>query len=181
MVWLSAVTSNRLALLFACAAVAAPVNAGCGGKPPAEAAAEPPPRATATATAPANGFGDKIAWRGLDEGFHEAASSGRPILLLVHAAWCPRCKELRPSFFDPQLAELSDKFVMINVDQDAEPASLKFAPDGTYIPRVVFFDPQGKLDPELLNPGRARFKYFYTRHDDLVGIMRRALERHGKT
>lgn len=180
MVWLPTVTSSRLALMLACAAVAAAVNAGCGD-PPAAPTVDPKPAASRAATAPANGFGDRIAWRGLDEGFREAASAGRPILLLVHAGWCPRCKELRPSFFDPALAELSDKFVMINVDQDAEPASLKFAPDGSYIPRVVFFDPQGKLDAELLNPGRPRFKYFYTRHDDLVGTMRRALERHGKT
>lgn len=176
MVWLSDVPSSRLVLLFACAAVAAPVNAGCGDPPAPAVAAEPRP----VATAPANGFGDKIAWRGFDEGFREAAAGGRPIVLVVHAAWCPRCKELKPSFFDPQLAELSDNFVMINVDQDAEPASLKFAPDGTYIPRVVFLDPQGQVDKDLLNPGRSRFKYFYTRHDDLVGIMRRALERHGK-
>jgi protein-disulfide reductase (glutathione) len=172
---LSAVTSSRLVLLFAGAVLAAPVNAGCGD-PPAVVAAQPRP----VATAPANGFGDQIAWRGLDEGLREAEAAGRPILLLVHAAWCPRCKELRPSFFDPKLVELSDNFVMINVDQDAEPASLKFAPDGSYIPRVVLLDPHGKLDQELLNPGRTRFKYFYTRHDDLVGTMRRALERHGK-
>lgn len=175
MVWLTGVPSSRLVLLFACAAVAASVNAGCSDPPPA-VAAEPRP----VATAPANGFGDKIAWRGLDEGLREAAAEGRPILLVVHAAWCPRCKELKPSFFDPTLAALSDNFVMINVDQDAEPASLKFAPDGTYIPRVVFLDPQGQVDRELLNAGRKRFKYFYTRHDDLVGNMRRALERHGK-
>lgn len=139
--------------------------------------ASPTAAAPRVATAPAHGYGDKIAWRGLDEGLREAAELGRPLMLVVHAAWCPRCKELRQRFFDPTLAETSDRFVMVNLDQDASPEALRHGPDGTYIPRVLFFDPQGRLDATLSNPGRAKYKYFYMPQDDLVGVMHQALER----
>lgn len=130
------------------------------------------------ATAPANGYGDNIAWRGLDEGLREAAALGRPLMLVVHAAWCPRCKELKRRFFDPTLAAASERFVMVNLDQDAQPEGLRFSPDGQYIPRVLFLDPQGQVDASLSNPGRSRYKYFYTQHDDLTAVMQTALDRH---
>lgn len=170
-------TTTRLALATACAVLVSPALAGCTAPPPAPVAEAPRP----VATAPSNGYGDKIAWRGLSEGFTEAAAQGRPIMLVVHASWCPRCKALQPVFFDPTLVDVASKFVMINVDQDLEPDVLKHAPDGQYIPRVLFFSAKGELDPELLNPSRTRYKYFYTPQDDLVGTMRRALERHGKS
>ncbi len=146
----------------------------------AEAARPDPARSTPTrtASAPAHGYGDRIAWRGLDEGLKEAAELGRPLMLVVHAAWCPRCKELKRRFFDPSLAETSERMVMVNVDQDQTPEALRHGPDGQYIPRVLFFDPQGRLDADLSNPGRKKYKYFYTPQDDLVGMMKQALDRH---
>lgn len=135
-----------------------------------------------TASAPANGFGDAIAWRGLDEGLQEAARSHRPVMLVVHASWCPRCTELKPAFGERELVELSERFVMVNVDQDVVPASLEFAPDGTYVPRIVFVDPDsGRADPALRNDRRTRTVYYYGPRDDLVGTMKKALVRHGET
>ena len=130
------------------------------------------------ATAPTHGYGDQIAWRGLDEGLAEAAKLGRPLMLVVHASWCPRCRELKQRFFDPTLAETSDRFVMVNLDQDQSPEALRHGPDGQYIPRILFFDPQGRLDPELQNPRGGKYKYFYTPQDDLVAMMQQALDRH---
>jgi hypothetical protein len=173
-----------LALAPALATGGALALAGCGGEPPAPAAAATPPAPAApprTATAPSNGFGDAIAWRGMAEGFKEAATLGRPIMLVVHASWCSQCKALRPSFADPDLVALSDQFVMINVDQDREPASQDYGPDGRYVPRVLFFDSAGSLDSELLNTARRKYKYYYSPHDDLVAKMRQALERHAKS
>ena len=39
--------------------------------------------------------------------------------------------------------------------------------------------PDGQLDATLSNPGRSKYKYFYSHRDDLVGVMQTALERHG--
>ncbi len=132
-----------------------------------------------TATAPANGFGEQIAWRGLDEGLAEAAKLARPVMLVVHAKWCSQCKALKPKFAEPELRTLSEKFVMVNVDQDEVPRALEFAPDGTYVPRVLFIDPEsGRADPGLSNENRGRTIYYYSPVDDLVDTMKKALERH---
>ena len=153
---------------------------GCMDAPAGPVGRDAP--AKRTATAPANGFGDAIAWRGLDEGLKEAATSHRPLMLVVHASWCPRCKELKPAFGERELVELSERFVMVNVDQDAVPQSLQFGPDGTYVPRVVFVDPEsGRADPDLRNDRRTRTVYYYGPRDDLVGTMKKALSRHGET
>jgi thiol-disulfide isomerase/thioredoxin len=103
-------------------------------------------------------------------------------MLVVHASWCNRCKELKPKFSDDEIEQLSEKFVMVNADQDLERKSLEYAPDGDYIPRVVFIDPKtGKADPSLLNERRNRNRYFYTPMDDLAGVMKEALARYGST
>jgi protein-disulfide reductase (glutathione) len=133
------------------------------------------------ATAPSHGFNDAIAWRHLDEGLAEAKAEGRPLMLVVHASWCGRCQELKPAFTQARLAELSEQFVMVNADQDQVPAVLGYAPDGSYIPRVLFLDPTtGSADEELQNPRRERYHYYYGPQDDLPAMMEKALARHGK-
>ncbi len=143
-------------------------------------ATTPTPTPAQQATAPAHGYGDRIAWRSLEDGMKEAARLGRPLMLVVHARWCPRCRELKPRFFDPAVAETSERLVMVNVDQDDSPEVQRLGPDGQYIPRILFFDPAGNLDAGLSNPGRSKYKYFYTPQDDLVGMMNQAIDRHAK-
>ncbi len=174
----------RSALLLLCWAIG-----GCGdpyGVEPAGSAGSADsatqPRAQRTATAPANGFGDAIPWEPFEAALPHAERDGMPVMLVVHASWCKRCKELKPKFFDDDIEALSQHFVMVNVDQDQEPKSLEFTPDGDYIPRVVFVDPRtGKPDPTLLNDRRNSHRYFYTPADDLAGVMRKALSRHERT
>lgn len=142
----------------------------------------PKPAPERVATAPAHGWNDDIAWRHLDEGLAEAAKLQRPLMLIVHASWCRSCKALKPSFHDARLHDLSEQFVMVNLDQDAEPRSLEFAPDGNYIPRVVFVDPDtGQADPSIYNPRRSDKRYYYSPQDDIVGAMKKALARHGES
>jgi protein-disulfide reductase (glutathione) len=166
---------------------AALVLAGCVDVTPYDdrrPAAEATPAADATprvATAPSHGFGDAIAWRSLEEGLAESRAEGRPMMLVVHASWCSQCKALKPAFSDPRLRALSERFVMVNADQDQTPAVLGYAPDGSYIPRVLFFDPTtGSPDESLNNPSRSRYHYYYGPQDDLPAMMEKALERHGK-
>lgn len=174
----------RVALLCLC-------GLGCGTEAPPQTGAEQAPQsapatqpatpaAKRVATAPSHGFNDDIAWRGLAEGFAEAKSTGRPLMLLIHASWCPKCKKLKPQFHSPPLAELSEQFVMVNVDQDLTPEVEQHAPDGNYVPRILFFDGDGQLDTTIQNPGRDRYHYFYMPNDDLIGTMKQALQRHAK-
>lgn len=168
-------TSLALALTFALAPLA------CVPPPGEEASRASPSTAKRKATIPADGWNDAIAWRGLDEGLREAAKDQRPIMMVVHTAWCSKCRALKQVFNeDAQLERLSEQFVMVHVDQDVTPAATLYAPDGQYIPRVMFLDAQGKLDESLSNRNRTqKFRYFYTPQEDLVATMREALERHG--
>lgn len=167
----------RIGTLVGCLLAA---GAGCEGSH--EAAQDPAPAEKRVATAPANGFNDDIAWRGLSEGLDEAKAAGRPLMMVVHASWCPQCKALKPKFHEPELARLSERFVMINVDQDLAPESGRYSPDGDYVPRIVFLDPTTlEVDEALRNPRRSRHLFYYHRSDDLVAIMRKALDRHGRT
>ncbi len=166
----------------------ATVVAGCVDPPhasrerPREEDAPPAATPKRQATAPSNGFGDAIAWRGFDEGLAESKAQGLPMLLVVHASWCPKCKELKPKFAEQELVDLSERFVMVNVDQDEVPAANGFGPDGTYVPRVLVVKPDdGRPDAELVNERRSRTVYYYSPQDDLVGTMKKALSRYGKT
>gem|GEM_PF-1668392 len=131
------------------------------------------------ASAPANGWGEHIAWRSLEEGRREAAESNMPLMLVVWTPWCSKCRALKKHFStNTDVQSLSEQFVMVNVDQDAVPQAETFAPDGTYIPRIVFFDNSGEVDPALRNGARQRFRYFYSPDDDIAAKMRQALKRH---
>lgn len=133
------------------------------------------------ATAPANGWGDDIAWRGFDEGMSESIETGRPLMMVVHTSWCTKCKALKKKFrSDMELQELTENFVMINVDQDENAAALNYAPDGQYIPRIVFLDDAGSVDEKLRNKRSPRYKFFYTPNDDIAEVMRKALKAHGQ-
>ncbi len=147
---------------------------GCSANDHASTPAGPPRQATA----PDHGFGNNIPWEPFDGALDHAKTKGMPVMLVVHASWCERCKDLKPAFSTEEIEDLAQRFVMVNVDQDAEPRALQFAPDGDYIPRVVFLSPEGVEDLTVTNEARSRHRFFYTPGDDLAGVMRKALSRH---
>jgi protein-disulfide reductase (glutathione) len=152
-------------------------NAGRGAK----ASDEGPDGPKRTATIPADGWNERIAWRGLDEGLREAAQTGMPLMMVVHTSWCGNCQKLKRTFNnDRTLEQLSEQFVMVHVDQEEFPEAMLYGPDGQYIPRVMFLDEDGNVDQRLQNPNRPhQHRYFYTPQEDLVATMRQALDRHG--
>lgn len=153
---------------------------GAEARPDADELA-PPTGPKRQATIPANGWNDAIAWRGLEEGLKEAKTSGMPVMMVVHTDWCGNCQKLKTTFnADAKLAQLSERFVMVHVDQDAHPEVALYGPDGQYIPRVMFLDTNGNVDQGLQNPNRpSKYRYFYTPQEDLVATMRQALDQHG--
>ena len=64
--------------------------------------------------------GAEINWRDSRSGIYEASKTGRPVIMVFHATWCPVCKRFREVFKDPGIVAASRDFVMILVDADAE-------------------------------------------------------------
>jgi thiol:disulfide interchange protein len=114
--------------------------------------------------------GAEIAWRDVGPGIRESTSTGKPVIMVFHATWCSSCKRYREVWKDSGVVAASKSFVMILVDVDKDPdANGSFAPDGTYVPRTIFYDSEGNVmsdvrgsDPEyphtidLDDPGELR-------------------------
>lgn len=90
--------------------------------------------------------GAEIAWRDVGPGIREAGSTGKPVVMVFHASWCGSCRRYRTVWKDPGVVAASKSFVMILVDVDQHPdANGAFSPDGTYVPRTIFYTPEGDV------------------------------------
>ncbi len=108
---------------------------------------------------------DGIQWRSHDEGLAEAKQEGKPICLVVYTEWCPHCQNYSRVFHDGDVEKMAERFVMIRLDQDQKKTlSSRYAPDGAYIPRTMFLDSKGVIDPDI-KVNRKDFVYFYDEHD----------------
>ena len=103
------------------------------------------------------------------------------MLAVFKGEWCRQCKKYRQLFSDPRVVKLSEKFVMVLADdkRDAE-ASRSHMPDGGYVPRTMFFAPDGQLD-EGLRGRHPRYAHFLNNRDasELLGLMQRAAGQYG--
>jgi protein-disulfide reductase (glutathione) len=138
------------------------------------------PPAAARAGAPhADLFnGSEINWRDPKAGIYEASNTGRPVIMVFHATWCAACKRYRTIFKDAGIVAASKDFVMILVDVDQEKQiNGAFSPDGTYVPRTLFIDPDGNVSDKLVGQDP---QYPHTidvdKPDELLALMKKAKE-----
>lgn len=90
--------------------------------------------------------GAEIAWREVGPGIRESTQTGKPVVMLFHASWCGSCRRYRTVWKDPGVVAASKNFVMILVDVDQDPdANGAFSPDGTYVPRTIFYTAEGDV------------------------------------
>ncbi|KNC70459.1 hypothetical protein SARC_17013, partial [Sphaeroforma arctica JP610] len=70
-----------------------------------------------------------------------AASSNKPMLILIHKTWCGACKNLKKTVStSEQMVTLAKEYIMVNLEDDEEPKDKQFQPDGGYVPRLFFAD-----------------------------------------
>lgn len=140
----------------------------------ADAAQADAPR---TSVASHMAWGDKISWRSWETALSEARSRNKAICVVVYADWCERCKELAPVFASPTVASAAADLVMVHQDQEEHPTwlSSQLGTYGSYVPRVFFLTPDGKVREDLTS-GHPGYPYFYAPmvSDKLVANMHAA-------
>ncbi|KAM3928023.1 anterior gradient protein 3-like [Leptodactylus fuscus] len=88
------------------------------------------------------GWGDEISWvQTYEEGLYNAKKSNKPLMVIHHLEDCQYCQALKKAFSSsPEVQELAkDKFIMLNLMHETTDKNL--APDGQYVPRILFVDP----------------------------------------
>ncbi len=128
--------------------------------------------------------GAEINWRDAKSGIYEATKTSKPVIMVMHATWCSACKRYRSVFNDPGVVAASKDFVMILVEADKEKElNSAFSPDGTYVPRTMFVDPEGNVSATLVGKD-AQYPHTIDVDDpaELLSLMKRAkAEGVGKT
>jgi thiol:disulfide interchange protein len=119
----------------------------------------------------------EVTWASWEEGSTRAAAANQPMMLFVYADWCGRCSELEPVFSQPAVLEASRGLVMIRHDHDQPAPWLEntVGDTDTYVPRVLFLNPDGSRRAEV-SP-HPRYPLFYTPSmvDALIANMRAAV------
>lgn len=106
-----------------------------------------------------------IEWRDWDDAVAEAKETGKPICLVVYTETCPHCTNYSRVFHDDGVEKVARDFVMVRIDQGTKRTlAMKFAPDGAYIPRTLFFTPEAEMAPEI-QVDRPKYVHFYDEHD----------------
>lgn len=139
----------------------------------ASAATLAPASARAALTA-RHGFNDdQIGWHLFDQGLAKAGETGKPILFLAHATWCPHCRRTKPVYRDPLVVRRVRHFIPVLVDRDLQAGITgRFAPDGDYVPRHLALMPDGTHMAEVTGPyEKYRYLIPYDRPDWLRAFL----------
>ncbi|XP_051260402.1 anterior gradient 1 [Dicentrarchus labrax] len=88
------------------------------------------------------GWGDSISWvQSYEEGLSKMVKSQKPLMVIHHQIDCPFSQELKKAFVAAKSIQKMAKedFIMLNLVE--ETADKNLAPDGYYVPRILFVDP----------------------------------------
>ncbi|KAI9535171.1 Anterior gradient protein 3 [Dissostichus eleginoides] len=90
----------------------------------------------------ARGWGVNIRWvKNYEEGLFNAGISVKPLMVIHHLLNCPHSQALKKAFAaDKTIQKMAkEDFIMLNLLVETTDKNL--APDGHYVPRILFIDP----------------------------------------
>ncbi|CAL8266343.1 unnamed protein product [Lota lota] len=122
------------------------------------------------------GWGDRITWvQTYEEGLTKMKESKKPMMVIHHKEDCPFSQALKKVFLaDKSVQKMAkEDFIMLNLVHETTDPNL--APDGHYVPRILFVDPSMKVRADIA--GRYSNRYFTYEPADislLVKNMRKA-------
>jgi thioredoxin-like negative regulator of GroEL len=154
------------------------VALGCN---PTERAAPPAANARPMAAEPSrDGWNDaQIEWQSFESGMARARAEHKPVCLVMHADWCPHCRNYSHVFEDPRIVARARSMVMVRVNVDHAPdVANRYQLDGTYVPRTYFLAQDGTPMADI-DVHRPQFRYFFDEHqpESLLAAMDAAAQR----
>uniref|UniRef100_A0A8C8RNX5 Anterior gradient protein 3 n=1 Tax=Pelusios castaneus TaxID=367368 RepID=A0A8C8RNX5_9SAUR len=122
------------------------------------------------------GWGDEIDWvQTYEEALARSRNSKKPVMVIHHLEECPYSQALRKAFVSsPDIQKMAQEdFIMINLVHSSTDDNM--APDGHYVPRILFVDPSMTVRADLMGKYRNRM-YAYEPEDisNLIENMRQA-------
>ncbi|XP_059199655.1 anterior gradient 1 [Centropristis striata] len=124
----------------------------------------------------ARGWGESITWvKTYEEGLSEMVKKHKPLMVIHHQEDCPHCQALKKAFVasKPIQKMAKEDFIMLNLLE--ETTDKNQAPDGYYVPRILFVDPSKTVRTDIMGK-YSNYHYTYEPEDikELAENMKKA-------
>uniref|UniRef100_A0A8C0GUK5 Uncharacterized protein n=1 Tax=Chelonoidis abingdonii TaxID=106734 RepID=A0A8C0GUK5_CHEAB len=96
------------------------------------------------------GWGDEIEWvQTYEEALTRSRNSKKPLMVIHHLEECPYSQALKKAFVSsPEIQKMAQEdFIMLNLVHSSTDDNM--APDGHYVPRILFVDPSMTVRADL--------------------------------
>ncbi|CAJ1078813.1 anterior gradient 1 [Xyrichtys novacula] len=114
----------------------------------------------------ARGWGAGISWaKTYEEGLSKMIKSKKPLMVIHHRTDCPYSQELKKAFTaNKSIQKMAKKdFIMLNLVEETPDKNM--APDGYYVPRILFVDPSKAVRDDIR--GRYSNHLFHYKPSDM--------------
>lgn len=114
------------------------------------------------------GWGDEILWvQTYEEALLKARTSQKPLMVIHHLDECPHSQALKKIFAaDSAVQKMAQEdFIMLNLMHETTDNNL--APDGHYVPRIIFVDPSLTVRADIAGQYSNRL-YAYEPEDVII-------------
>ncbi|XP_067372275.1 anterior gradient 1 isoform X2 [Channa argus] len=111
------------------------------------------------------GWGDSIEWvKTYKDGLAKMSKSQKPLMTIHHRANCSYCQALKKAFLAEKSIQKMAKedFIMVNLVEETTDKNM--APDGYYVPRILFVDPSKTVRTDIVGRFSNR-RYTYKPED----------------